>query len=136
MNYDTAGVFVLVWPLLGPHMSLTSKVEPIADKQVVITVTGSMSAGPTRKVLDARMQNLVTNGVHTLVLDMTEVDFMDSSGLGLLMLVRSMLNKQDAMLRLCGTQGRVRALLRMTKTDTLLNLDESLEDSLAVVKQG
>lgn len=115
-------------------MPLTSKVEPIADKQVVITVAGSMSAGPTLKVLDARMQNLVTNGVHTLVLDVTEVDFMDSSGLGLLMLVRSLLNKQGAMLRLCGAQGRVLALLRMTKTDTLLNLDESLEDSLEALK--
>ena len=116
-------------------MSLTSKVESIADKQVVITITGSMSVGSPLKVLDAQMQNLVSNGVHRLVLDMTEVDFMDSSGLGLLMLVRGLLNKQGSMLRLCGTQGRVRALLRMTKTDTLLNIDESLEDSLKALKQ-
>ncbi|MCL5262999.1 MAG: STAS domain-containing protein [Acidobacteria bacterium] len=117
-------------------MLLTSKIEPIEDRQVVIKVTGSMTLGASLKVLDAQVQNLVSNGVNTVVFDLTGVDFIDSAGLGLLMLARRLLEKRDAMLRLCGAQARVRALLRMTKTDALLHLDESLEDSLEAIRRN
>lgn len=117
-------------------MVLNSKVEQIAEKQVVITVTGSMTLGTPLKVMDAQLHNLVTNGVTAIVFDLTDVDFVDSAGLGLLMLARRLLERKDAMLRLCGAQPRVRALLRMTKTDVLLPVDEDLEESLKILRQG
>lgn len=114
-------------------MLLNTKIKEIAQKKIVITVEGSMTQGSSLKVLDAQLQNLVTNGVNTVVFDLTEVDFIDSAGLGLLMLARGLLSKSGSRLRLCSPQARVRALLRMTKTDTLLQIDESLEDSLAAI---
>lgn len=114
-------------------MLLKTKIEEIADKQVVITVEGSMTLGSSLNVLDARLQNLVTNGVNRVVFDLTDVDFIDSGGLGLLMLARGLLNKSDSMLRLCCPQARVRALLKMTKTDTLLKIDDTLEESLKAI---
>ena len=102
---------------------------------VRIAISGEIdienAAEVERQIVDA-----IGNLADEVLIDLTHLLYMDSSGLRLLMLVRSMLNKQDAMLRLCGTQGRVRALLRMTKTDTLLNLGESLEERLADVQQG
>lgn len=115
-------------------MSLKTKIEEIAEKQVVITLEGSMTLGATLNVLDAKLQNLVTNGVNRVVFDLTDVDFIDSGGLGLLMLARGLLNKSGSMLRLCSPQARVRALLKMTKTDTLLKIDDSLEDSLEAIR--
>lgn len=115
-------------------MPLTSKVEEVAAKQVVITVEGSMTQGSSLQVFDAQLQNLVMNGMNRVVLDLTAVDFIDSAGLGLLMLARGLLNKADSMLRLCCLQARVRALLRMTRTDTLLKIDESLEESLEAIR--
>jgi len=116
-------------------MSMNSKVEQIAQKKIVITVSGSMTLGSPLKVLDAKLQNLVSNGVNTIVFDLTEVDFIDSAGLGLLVLAHGLLEKEDTMLRLCGVQARVRALLKMTKTDSLLHLDESREESLEAIRQ-
>lgn len=115
-------------------MLLNTKVKEVADRQVVITVEGSMTQGSSLKVLDAQLQNLVTNGVKTVVFDLTDVDFVDSAGLGLLMLAHGLLNKSDSRLRLCGPQARVRALLRMTRTDALLKVDESLEESLQAIR--
>jgi anti-anti-sigma factor len=117
-------------------MMLSSKVDQIAEKQVVITVTGSMTAGTQLKVLDAQIQNLVTNGARAIVFDLTDVDFIDSAGLGLLMLARSLLERENAALRLCGVQARVRALLRMTRTDSLLQVDEDREGSLRAISEG
>ncbi|MGC8550829.1 MAG: STAS domain-containing protein [Acidobacteriaceae bacterium] len=114
-------------------MMLNAKVEQIAQKKVVITVSGSMTLGSSLKVLDAQLQNLVSNGVNTIVFDLTDVDFIDSAGLGLLMLAHGLLEKENTMLRLCGAQARVRALLKMTKTDSLLHLDESREESLEAI---
>ena len=115
-------------------MLLSTKIEQITEKQVIIAIEGSMTLGSSLKVLDAQLQNLITNGVNAVVFDLTEADFIDSAGLGLLMLARGLLNKPGSMLRLCCPQGRVRALLRMTKTDTLLKIDESLDESLAAIK--
>lgn len=115
-------------------MVLNARFDEIAQKQIVITIEGSMTQGSSLKVLDAQLQNLVTNGANRVVFDLTDVDFIDSAGLGLLMLARGLLNKSGSMLRLCSPQARVRALLKMTKTDTLLKIDESLEDSLQAIK--
>lgn len=115
-------------------MVLNTKIKEITEKQVVIVVEGSMTLGSSLKVLDAQLQNLVTNGVNRMVFDLTEVDFIDSAGLGLLMLVRGLLSKSGSMLRLCSPQARVRALFKMTKTDSLLKIDESLEESLEAIK--
>jgi anti-sigma B factor antagonist len=115
-------------------MGLNAKVEQIGQKKVVITVSGSMTLGPSLKVLDAQLQNLVSNGVNTIVFDLTDVDFIDSAGLGLLMLAHGLLEKEDTMLRLCGAQSRVRALLKMTKADSLLHVDESREESLEAIR--
>lgn len=113
---------------------MKTKVEQAAEKMVVITVTGSMTLGSSLKVLDAQLQNLVTNGVERVIFDLTDVDFVDSAGLGLLMLAHGLLDREGAMLRLCGLQARVRALLKMTKTDMLLPVDESLADSLEAIR--
>jgi anti-anti-sigma factor len=115
-------------------MLLNTKVEQVEEKLVVITVTGSMTLGSSLKVLDAQLQNLVTNGVNRVVFDLTDVDFVDSAGLGLLMLAHGLLDRKDARLRLCGLQARVRALLKMTKTDMLLKVDESLAESMAAIR--
>lgn len=115
-------------------MMLNAKVELVEPKKVVITVSGSMTLGSPLKVLDAQLQNLVSNGVNTIVFDLTDVDFIDSAGLGLLMLAHGLLEKENTMLRLCGAQARVRALLKMTKTDSLLHIDESREDSLQAIR--
>lgn len=115
-------------------MVLNAKIEQISRKKVVITVSGSMTLGPSLKVLDAQLQNLVSNGVNTIVFDLTDVDFIDSAGLGLLVLAHGLLEREDTMLRLCGAQARVSALLRMTKTDSLLHVDESREQSLEAIR--
>lgn len=116
-------------------MILNSKVEQIADKQVVITVSGSMTLGSKLKVLDAQLENLVSNGVNTIVFDLTDVDFIDSAGLGILVLAHGLLDKENTMLRVCGAQSRVHALLKMTKTDTLLHVDDSREQSMEAIQQ-
>lgn len=116
-------------------MMLNAKVEQIEQKKVVITVSGSMTVGSPLKVLDAQLQNLVSNGVNMIVFDLTEVDFIDSAGLGILMLAHGLLEKENTMLRLCGVQARVRALLKMTKTDSLLHVDDSREESLEAIRQ-
>ena len=115
-------------------MLLTAKIKEIGEKQVVVSVEGSMTLGSSLKVLDAQLQNLIANGANRIVIDLAEVDFIDSAGLGLLMLARGLLNKSGSMLRLCSPQARVRALFKMTKTDTLLRVDDSLGDSLEAIR--
>jgi anti-anti-sigma factor len=68
------------------------------------------------------------------VIDLTDVEYVDSAGLGMLMYAYGMLNEKKGTLRLCGVTARVMSLLQMTKTDMFLPIDTSLDESLAALR--
>ena len=68
------------------------------------------------------------------MIDLTEVEYVDSAGLGTLMYAYGMLNEKGGALRLCGVNDRVLSLLQMTKTDTFLPVDKSKDESLTALR--
>src|SRR4051812_50151926 len=69
--------------------------------------------------------------LRTLVLDMSGVQFMDSSMLRELLRLNQELRQQGAWPVLAGLQGPVRRLLDLTRTAELFRLAESREAALA-----
>lgn len=68
-----------------------------------------------------------------MVIDLTDVEWVDSAGLGMLMYASGMLNQKKGALRLCGVTDRVLSLLRTTKTDTFLPVDTTRDESVAAL---
>ncbi|CAH0535173.1 hypothetical protein VST7929_02834 [Vibrio stylophorae] len=64
-----------------------------------------------------------------LVLDLSKVAFMDSSGLGAIMTVYKMLN--GGKISILNPQRAVRDLLQLTRMDDLLACHESLDSAIA-----
>jgi anti-sigma B factor antagonist len=117
-------------------MPLDAKIETLPERIAVITLTGSMNLGTPLKMVDAQVRQALADGVAGLVLDLSGVDYVDSAGLGVLVHTYGLVNQQGGTLRLCGAQPRVRSLLQMTKTDLFLAMDETREESLAVLRPG
>ncbi len=68
--------------------------------------------------------------VPLLIIDMSAVEFVDSSGLGALVSVLRMLGGQND-LRLAGVKGAVRELFKLTRMDRAFKLFDSVTDALA-----
>ena len=69
--------------------------------------------------------------VETLVLDLSEVDYIDSAGLSALLLARRQQVSHDGDIRIVGASDSVRSLLELTQLDRVFPIYPSIEEALA-----
>jgi anti-sigma B factor antagonist len=115
-------------------MPLSASIERLPDGIAVVILAGGLTLGTSLKIADSQIQAVIENGVTKMVIDLTDVDYIDSAGLGALMYAFGVLNDKKGFLRLCGVAPRVMSLLQMTKTDTFLPIDNSRHESLAAIR--
>jgi len=96
----------------------------------VVRFNGALTLGTSLHAADAQLQKLIGDGAAKVVLNMAEVPYMDSAGLGVLVQASGLAKQQGGDLRLCGAGDRVAELIRMTRTDALLPMDADEEASL------
>jgi anti-anti-sigma factor len=115
-------------------MPLSASIEDLPEGIAVVTLSGGLTLGTSLKIADSQIQAAIEDGVTRMVIDLTDVEYVDSAGLGMLMYAYGMLNEKKGSLRVCGVAPRVMSLLQMTKTDTFLPIDKSRDESLAAVR--
>jgi anti-anti-sigma factor len=69
---------------------------------VVVKLTGRMTLGMRLCEIESKVTRDVDEGTHKLVLDLSGVDYADSSGLGFLMLLHGRVKTKGGQLRLAG----------------------------------
>lgn len=61
--------------------------------------------------------------IKAMIFDLSEVRFVDSAGLGLLIQTRQILGDQEIQMRLTGVNARILPLFKLTRLDRLFGLD-------------
>jgi anti-sigma B factor antagonist len=74
--------------------------------------------------------NYVTKGNRTLVLDLSEVTFIDSSGLGALIASLKVIGN-DGELMLCGVRDSVASMFKLTRMNKVFRMFPSPEEAAA-----
>jgi anti-sigma B factor antagonist len=72
----------------------------------------------------------IDQGRHNIVLDMAQVNFMDSSGLGAVVAVLKHLGSKGR-LHICGVTPAVMAVLKLTRMDRVLKTFETRQAAIA-----
>ena len=92
----------------------------------------------TADALDANNHDSFRSGLNELiqpgarhVLDLSSVEFMDSSGLGVLLSVLRRVITDDGDLVLCGLSPQVRYLLELVRMHKIVNVYDDLGEALA-----
>ncbi|SDK73776.1 anti-sigma-factor antagonist [Nocardioides sp. YR527] len=103
-------------------------VETTSDKGVVIAPQGKFNLvnAPTVK---ARIDELVSGGASRIVIDLSGVSFIDSSGLGALIGSLKSARQARGDVRIASPGEQVRAVLRLTNLDRILAPYETVEDA-------
>ncbi len=91
------------------------------EGKTVVKLTGQLIASD-REEFDGLINQVFTSGVKTVDLQMTDLTYMDSVGLGMLVTLRDEAEKHDANVDLVDPQGNVKALLEMARFDILFNI--------------
>lgn len=93
-------------------------------------VSGRITLGEASNTLRDTIRGLVAEGRPKILLNLTNVTFMDSAGIGELASAHVALTHQHGKLKVCGITKRMRDLLQVTRLYTVLDIHESEEDAL------
>lgn len=96
-----------------------------ADTSCRVRIAGPRLDASNAAIVRMDVRALIDQGATDLVLDMSEVDFMDSSGLGALVGVAKYLGSAGTV-RLAGVRDGVGKVLRITRLDKVLTIDDAV----------
>jgi anti-sigma B factor antagonist len=95
----------------------------------VVAVTGELDVY-TAPVLEESLGDLVDDGKSDLVVDLSDVSFMDSTGLGLLIKALKWTREHDGSLRIVANTEKVLKVFRVTGLDGVLSLHPSRAEAI------
>jgi anti-sigma B factor antagonist len=110
-------------------MEVRTEVSDVAG-WTVVSVYGELDVA-TAPTLREQLINLVGDGSTRLVLDLEGVDFLDSTGLGVIVSALKRSRTQGGDLRLVCTQARIKRLFEITGLDKAVPLLPSLDAAVA-----
>jgi anti-sigma B factor antagonist len=96
----------------------------------IVVCRGRIVEGPESVALREHLEKELAQQ-SLLVLDLTSVDFIDSSGLGLLVRFAMRVGKEGGELKLCGVAPRIQTTLKTTKVNTVLKAYPSEAEAIA-----
>lgn len=109
---------------------------PVESKQLesgvaVITISGRLALGGETERLDAAIKGMLQKDVKRFVLDITALDYVDSSGIGMLVSCLTNAKKAGGELKLVGANPRIKRILSMTGVDSILSLYGTVAEATA-----
>jgi len=110
-------------------MSFTVRKDD-AKGVVIIGVDGQLIVG-NRHDLKKKVLDAVETGDTKFVVDFSATGYIDSSGLGALVLLAKKVREVGGDLRLAGLNDDLRTLFELTKLDTLFAIAPSVEEAVS-----
>lgn len=99
------------------------------DKVVILSLAGKIMGGPEASEINGKINQLMDDGKLKIVIDLGEVDWMNSSGLGILIDAVTVLKNNNGALRLVNVSDRINNLLKITKLNTVFDVRASLDEA-------
>ncbi len=100
------------------------------DRWTVLAVSGEVDVATAPRLREQLVQ-LVNQGNHHLVVDLEGVDFLDSTGLGVLVGALKRVRLQEGELTLVCTQPRIVKVFDITGLSKVFTLHESVDSAVA-----
>lgn len=97
---------------------------------VVIEFKGNVMGGPDAVSLNEKLHELIEKEQTNVVVDLSKVKFMNSSGLGMLIGGLTTMRKAGGDLRIANATDKIESLLVITKLITVFKHFQSLEEAI------
>lgn len=105
--------------------------ERAIDSAVILDLGGRLALGDGDGLLKERVQQLLGSGSRFIVLNLADVSYVDSAGLGALVAVFLDAKKSGGSLKLLNPSKRLHDLLTMARLLTVLEISGSEAEALA-----
>lgn len=98
----------------------------------LVSIKGDTIDASNKPKLQKKLEGVI-EGSRFMVLDMSEVTFLDSSGLGMLLSCLRRLNGKKGDLRLCCLTKPVRSLIELVRLNNVIEIYDTSEAAMASV---
>ena len=104
----------------------------VSEKEgaVIVMLEGEMVGGPDATLLTDKVHELIQADKKKIILDMARINYMNSSGLGILIGGLTAVRNQGGDIKLIHLASKLKELLRITKLDCVFDVFENEEDAI------
>jgi anti-anti-sigma factor len=99
------------------------------DKYTVIRLQAEKLDSNIAPALKSELVVLNTDGVKSIVIDMTKTRYCDSSGLSAILVANRLCKNSNGTFVLTGLQEPVKKLISISQLDTILNITSTLDEA-------
>jgi anti-sigma B factor antagonist len=100
----------------------------------IIELTGNVMGGPDATSLNEQLHKLIEGNKKKVVVDLEEVKFINSSGLGMLIGGLTTLRNSGGDMKLARASQKIEDLLKMTKLTTVFDIHQDVNHAVAAFK--
>lgn len=113
--------------------NLRMTVEQLNGKVSVIRIAGDITAAAENKLMDAYSQ-ASSNGTRGIILDFNELEYMNSSGIGLLVTLLVRAKRQDQKLMAVGLSDHYKQIFELTRLNEAITIHDSTDEAKAAIR--
>jgi anti-sigma B factor antagonist len=95
----------------------------------VVTVVGEIDVATANQLREGLL-TLLEQGINHLIIDLAKVNFLDSTGLGVLVGVQHRLSAHDGTMTFVGASERIMELFRATRLSTIFKVYATVDQAL------
>lgn len=96
----------------------------VESNRITVVLAGDVFAAEA-KALQQSLSGYITSGHTRIALDLSNVTFIDGTGLGVLVSIHKQVRNVGGYLQIVGLQGEVKELFRLTELDKLLQIESN-----------
>jgi anti-sigma B factor antagonist len=97
----------------------------------ILEVSGKVMGGPDSEKFSNMTTSLIDEGCDKLIIDLSDVPWMNSSGVGILIKAYTSMRNAGAQVKFLNINERVKSILQVTKLLTVFESYYNREDALA-----
>jgi anti-sigma B factor antagonist len=98
---------------------------------VVIELKGNVMGGDDTKTFNELLHKLIEEGKKNVIVDLGDVKFMNSSGLGMLIGGLTTMKKAEGQLKLARVTDKIESLLIITKLITIFEHFKTIDEAVS-----
>ena len=109
-----------------------TKTQQIGDVTVV-EMSGRLDLGSSLSYAENAINRMIDGGTRKLVIDLADLDHIDSSGLGMLIYTFGHMEQSGGRMRIIGASGPVARVFEIAHADRILQFDSDLASACSTL---
>jgi len=101
---------------------------------MVLNLSGKIMGGPDYEKFHSEIKSLINDGFVDIVLNMSKVTWINSTGLGILVSAFHTLKKNGGVMKICSVSARIDNILNVTQLKLVFDTFDDCGEALASFK--